>query len=231
MLVYVYHKPRMSESHSTPHLSTKRNHNYDQIILFGDSITQQSESQDSGFGFGPALRNEYIRKLDVVNRGFSGYTGPLALHVLPQFMPTPSQANVRLLVVFFGANDACLPGEKQHVPLDKYEESLKSIISHEVVKQHGGCKILLITSGPVDEWQMDNSQSTDDSSLHRQRTAENTRVYAEACRKVAREMRVGCVDLWNVFMKAAGWREGDRLVGSRRVERSKILGELLKDGM
>lgn len=30
---------------------------YDKIILFGDSITQQSFAQTSGFAFGPALQN------------------------------------------------------------------------------------------------------------------------------------------------------------------------------
>ena len=30
---------------------------YDQFILFGDSITQQSGSQNTGFGFAPALQN------------------------------------------------------------------------------------------------------------------------------------------------------------------------------
>ena len=30
---------------------------YDQFLLFGDSITQQSASQDRGFAFMPALQN------------------------------------------------------------------------------------------------------------------------------------------------------------------------------
>lgn len=43
----------------------------DQIVLFGDSITQQSFHP--GFhGWGAVLANAYVRKLEVVNRGFSG---------------------------------------------------------------------------------------------------------------------------------------------------------------
>jgi hypothetical protein len=59
---------------------------YDQIFLLGDSITEFSENgQAGGFGFGPAVRAgmspltadlpsanlliDYIRRLDVVNRG------------------------------------------------------------------------------------------------------------------------------------------------------------------
>jgi hypothetical protein len=30
---------------------------YDQIILFGDSITEYAENQRAGFNFAPALRN------------------------------------------------------------------------------------------------------------------------------------------------------------------------------
>lgn len=53
----------------------------DQIILFGDSITQQSFSQERGFAFGAELSNQYVRKLDVINRGFSGYNTAQALKV------------------------------------------------------------------------------------------------------------------------------------------------------
>ena len=34
---------------------------YDQFILFGDSITQQSAAQDKGFGFAPALQNGMLQ--------------------------------------------------------------------------------------------------------------------------------------------------------------------------
>jgi lysophospholipase L1-like esterase len=40
------------------------------IICFGDSITQRGNDELDGWV--SSLSNEYIRKLDVVNRGFSG---------------------------------------------------------------------------------------------------------------------------------------------------------------
>ena len=43
----------------------------DQILLFGDSITQKSFDPVI-HGWGAILANEYMRKLDVVNRGYSG---------------------------------------------------------------------------------------------------------------------------------------------------------------
>lgn len=50
---------------------------------------------------------------------------------------------------------------------------------------------------------------------------------------VAREVGVPCLDLWGVMMKIAGWegKKGEVLVGSKRRERSDVLGELLRDGL
>eukprot|EP00397_Hematodinium_sp_SG-2012_P062470 GEMP01084428.1.p1 GENE.GEMP01084428.1~~GEMP01084428.1.p1 ORF type:complete len:217 (+),score=42.22 GEMP01084428.1:72-722(+) len=50
-----------------------------EIILFGDSITQQSFSIDNG-GWGARLSDHFSRRADVLNRGFSGYTTRWALN-------------------------------------------------------------------------------------------------------------------------------------------------------
>ena len=77
-----------------------------QWVLFGDSITQR--------GFGPGgwasvLADAYTRKVDVINRGYSGYTSRWAVHLLDQVFPPQAAADVQLATVFFGANDAALP--------------------------------------------------------------------------------------------------------------------------
>lgn len=190
-------------------------HAYPQFILFGDSITQGAENTCAA-----ALRDKYIRRVDIVNRGFSGYTSPLAQDLLPQFYPTPTQAHVRLLIVFFGANDACLPGSSQYVPLEKYVECLKDILLHDVVRAHG-TKLVLIVPAPVDEWQLVNGQ----------RTAANTKRYADACRAVGTELGVPTLDLWSAFMNAAGWRDGEPLVGSKEAQKSEVLARFLSDGL
>jgi hypothetical protein len=38
----------------------------DQFVLFGDSVTQHSFSQEKGFAFGAELSDQYARKLDVI---------------------------------------------------------------------------------------------------------------------------------------------------------------------
>lgn len=67
--------------------------------------------------------------------------------------------------------------------------------------------------------------------FERQRTAEHTKLYADACREIGKELGVPVLDLWSIFMAEAGWREGEPLSGSIKSERNKVLGELLHDGM
>lgn len=188
---------------------------YPQIILFGDSITEQSEAS-----FAASLRQQYARKADVINRGFSGYTSKLALDVLPKFFPVFPQSDVSIMTIFFGANDACLPGSAQHVPLEEYTACMKSIVQNKLVRRHG-TRVVLIIPAPVDEYQLSNDQ----------RTAANTKLYADACRQVGQELKLPTVDLWSVFMKKAGWDGASKLIGSKDCERSKVLMELLSDGL
>ncbi|KAK7538626.1 SGNH hydrolase-type esterase domain-containing protein [Phyllosticta citribraziliensis] len=203
---------------------------YDEFLLFGDSITQASAPND-GFGFAAALAKAYARRLDVVNRGFSGYTTEQALKVLPRFMPTPDHAKVRLMTVFFGANDACVKGGStgQHVPLETYVENLKAICTHDVVKAHNP-RLIIITPPPINEWKM---EATDQAKGHNglQRTAEQTKTYANAARKVGEELGIPVLDLWTIFMSRAGWVAGEPLPGCKSVPRNDLIEELMYDGL
>lgn len=132
-------------------------------------------------------------------------------------------------MIFFGANDACLPGQSQHVPLDQYCETLKRLCLHPTVTAHGP-QILLVTPPPVNEYQLTIRDALKGCTVP-QRTAANTKSYAAACRKVGKELNVPVVDLWHAYMSKAGWKEGEPLTGSRDVDRNEILESLLQDGM
>lgn len=193
---------------------------YKQIVLYGDSITQVSGSQDLGFGFAPAFQTDYIRRLDVVNRGLSGYNTRQALRVIPWAIPTPAQGDVRLITIFFGANDATYSGHSQHVPLDEYQENLKKIVNHPMITIHKP-QILLLTPPPVNEHQF----------MFPDRTAERTKTYADALKKTAQELNLPVVDIWSAFLRKAGWQDGDPLLGRKDVEESDKLKQLLLDGL
>ncbi|KAF2718033.1 lipolytic enzyme [Polychaeton citri CBS 116435] len=218
----------------------------DQFLLFGDSITQQSFSQSQppgrgGFAFNAALSNAYIRRLDIVNRGLSGYNTTQALRVLPQVIPRPETARLRFLTVFFGANDARLPNTpgspQQSVDLPLYMENLRQIIQHPCVQAHEGTRIIVITPPPVEErlgLQIDKLDAPE--ILAPKRTALNAGNYAEAAKGVAGEMNVACLDLWSFMMERAGfiaakYQAQHDLPGSLVVEENEMLRSWLHDGL
>ena len=206
----------------------------DTIFLFGDSITQQGYNQDRGFSWTAALADTYIRRLNVLNAGLSGYSTDKALSQLSRVLPSPSQARIRLLIVFFGANDSRLPntlGAPQHVPLEVYKDNLKKIVQHSLVEAHQP-RVLIVTPPPVDEGMCEGDDLANGIDQVR-RKAEVTKAYAKGAREVSVELGVECLDLWSVFMREVGWEEGQPLVGRKGVEHdgSKGLSRLLRDGL
>jgi len=210
----------------------------DQILLFGDSLTQQSSSQETGFAFHPALQDTYIRRLDVVNRGFSGYNTAQALKVLPHIIAapttTPTGGRIRLVTIFFGANDARLPntpGPSQFVPLEAYRANLRTIATYAPLRAHQP-RIVLITPPPIDERLCEITDAAKGIHVTR-RTAANTAAYAQAVRDLGRELGVPVLDLWTAFMREAGWNGSFDvpLVGAKEAPQSEVLVGLLHDGL
>jgi len=187
----------------------------DVFLLFGDSITQRGADPLHGFGWVAALSNAYIRKLNVVNAGLSGYNTRQALSLLPQIIPPPEQTNVRFMVIFFGANDARFPNTgkpEQHVPIQEYRENLKKMIRHPSVQAHNPI-IILMTPPPVDERLCERNELLKGVSIV-QRKAEVVHQYAQTVRDVSKELNVALLDVWTVFMERATWREGMLLIGA-----------------
>ncbi|KAL6705475.1 hypothetical protein ACN47E_006740 [Coniothyrium glycines] len=209
---------------------------YEQFFLFGDSITQDSFSQDRGFGFSAALQAAYIRRLDVVNRGFSGYTSRQALQILPAIIPSPEEAKIRFLTVFFGANDASLPDapNKQHVPLDEYRSNLEKIVKHPLIVAHDP-RIILIAPPPINEhlwWPRDQFNGYTSIS----RSASTTKKYADAVVELGAELDVPVINLWKAFMDKVKfnfeeWKVGSPLPGASSVAQNDVLVELMYDGL
>lgn len=208
---------------------------YDQFVLFGDSITQDSDNQERGFGSAAALQHAYIRRLDVVNHGLSGYNTRQALKVLPQIIPTPEEARIRLLYIFFGANDAALPQKhnSQHIPLSEYKANIEKLITHPLIKAHAP-RIILVTPGPVNEhktWPHDREKGMRSVS----RVAAITKSYADGAAAVGTKLGIPVVNLWKAFMTRAGWTEEwkdtEPLPGSLDREENEVLRELMYDGL
>ncbi|RYP03477.1 hypothetical protein DL764_005118 [Monosporascus ibericus] len=179
---------------------------YNQVVLFGDSLLQQSSAVQDGFSFQGALQDYCIRRLDVVNRGFSGYTTKNALQILSEIFPPFCESGPRIeyLVVLFGANDAALPipTNTQGIPIEQYMENLTKIITHERIKAHNP-KILLVTPPPLDEIRL---TKRDLEYGHKQvtRHAAVSAAYSQAARDVAGKVSgVVLVDLQKGIMDKA----------------------------
>ncbi|KAK4546534.1 hypothetical protein LTR36_001751 [Oleoguttula mirabilis] len=215
----------------------------DQFVLFGDSITQQSFSQSpatGSFAFGAALADAYARKLDVVNRGLSGYCTVQAYRALPLCIPEPEAVRMRFLLVFFGANDARIAGSPggpdQTVPLAEYKSNLRHIIEHPAVQVHEGVKIILVTTPPIDERKALRADQEKYPTLAMQRvlrrTAANTALYAQAARDLGEELGVPVLDIWSAMVARAGHSRHDPITpGSMEAPVNDTLQSYLHDGL
>ena len=123
------------------------------VVLFGDSITQQSFSAG---GWGGLLSDHYVRRADVLNRGYSGYNVRWAKQIVDDLFPVgPAAPKPSLVTIFFGANDASSGdpphNSRQHVPVAEYAETLEQMVRHIRRSAGDDTAIVVITPPPGDE--------------------------------------------------------------------------------
>ena len=197
--------------------------NRPRIVLFGDSITEQSFGDG---GFGAALADKYRRHADVLLRGYSGYNSrdavALLKHVLPLDDPTPPV----LVTVCFGANDAVKEtsamADVQGCPLAEYAENLRAILNH-LARLDPPPRVLVMTPPPVNaqRWKRtcDENQYHDDPTPDRD--LNRTGRYAHAALGVARAFAskakagaenrdpfdVAGLNLFDKLLGVDGWEE------------------------
>ncbi|KAF8162905.1 SGNH hydrolase-type esterase domain-containing protein [Crassisporium funariophilum] len=215
----------------------------DVFMLFGDSITQGGWEPDLN-GFGQRLSHVYARRLDVLNRGLSGYNTDWAIPVFEQvrafILSTEPRASatrefkciakhtdthapkVRVLAIWFGANDACIQPSPQHVPLAKFKANLVHMVNmlKSPTSPHYSptTRIILITPPPVDTYQRRADLEAREPPLALDRMFEVTRAYAKGVQEVGMAEGVPVVDVWTTL-----W------IGADRNERE--LKKYLRDGL
>ncbi|SCV69257.1 BQ2448_2277 [Microbotryum intermedium] len=179
------------------------------VMMVGDSITQGAWALN---GTGAALANAYQRKLDVVNRGFSGVW---ALAVAKEFLPkkTDHLPKMALMTIWLGANDAALPPSPQSITVEEFKATLHSIIN--LVKDSNSpwysptTKFLLITPPPVDADVRNNELASRIPARVPDRDTERTRLFAVAVLEVGQEAGIPVVDTWTaITQRAAQTPEG-----------------------
>ena len=181
------------------------------FILFGDSITQRGNATG---GWSARLADTYGRRVDILNRGYSGYNTSKALKLLPLVFPANSTPPA-LVTVFLGANDAALlhlHTSGHHVPVELYAAQLAAIV-RGIREAYGerAPPVVLIAPPPVDEparVKANNERHGTPLDAPPERTCEVTGEYAAACRRVAAQLDCPCLCTFSHFQEAhPTWRE------------------------
>eukprot|EP00797_Seminavis_robusta_P017560 Sro261_g101890.1 Isoamyl acetate-hydrolyzing esterase 1 homolog (247) ;mRNA; r:77191-78046 len=172
------------------------------IVLFGDSITEQAFGVEGKVGWASLLASDYARRADVLNRGFSGYNTQMALPLLPKVFP-PSKDNqegsgILFCTVFFGANDACLPGERQHVPIEEYAKNLETIIGtirSAATKDDDKFPIILMTPPPFDPAAWRKCRDLEEDG----RANNVAKSYGEKVLELGKSLGCSVLNVWNLL--------------------------------
>ncbi|KAL4164215.1 hypothetical protein KRP22_004835 [Phytophthora ramorum] len=162
------------------------------FYFIGDSITEHASQPDKS-GFITLLQNHYVRSVDCVNRGLSGYNSKWVLqHGMPIFaQELQLQYSASFVTVFLGANDAVLehgPDKAQFVSLQSYRANLQSIVQTVRPLLAPGGHVLLITPPCV----IDSARQGDRSNA-------SAAKYAKACVELAAAENVHVLDLHTYF--------------------------------
>ncbi|KAA8519695.1 hypothetical protein F0562_013860 [Nyssa sinensis] len=210
------------------------------IYLFGDSITEESFGDGA---WGASLAHHFSRTLDVVLRGYSGYNTRWALRVVNRVFPPETAVGSGgaplAIMLFFGANDACLPDRCsafQHVPVDEYKQNLHAIVGF-FKNRWPTTQVVLITPPPIDEVGRLLHPFVENTLGLPERTNEAAGVYAKACVAVAVECGIPVVDLWTRMQQFPEWqksflRDGLHLTqGGNRIVFEEVIGKLGETGL
>jgi len=169
-------------------------------VLVGDSITQQgygfygdgSEALQ-GRGWVSMLSEKYTRKVDFLNRGYSGFNSRWVDERLGQILSIDSR-KIDLAVVFLGANDASYKGQPAAVPASAYMRYLTNIVTR--LQRQWGAHVVLVGPPPIAETALKvrNAKSSHPRGLDRDNA--RARSFSKAAESVAKALHVPFVDAW-----------------------------------
>lgn len=185
-------------------LSDSVKHKVCKIYLIGNSNTQSGFSDG---GFVSQLADRYIRKCDVINRGFNGYTSEYLRHMLPRLLSQDHniESSVNIATILLGSNDA-IPKEEsnRHVNLERYRQNLEYIIN--LLQEQDIKNIILLSPPPVDHHSWDK-YLRENKGRTTNFGKEHVEPYADVCRELACKFNLPYIDLFNTILKEENWKE------------------------
>ncbi|KAJ2652321.1 isoamyl acetate-hydrolyzing esterase [Coemansia sp. RSA 1250] len=194
---------------------------YDTLLVFGDSITQFGSSPGIS-GFVSHLSGFYSRRMDVLNRGFSGYNTRDALRIVSHVFPKTNNMSLsakwawrdftipdapkppQLCIIFFGANDARFAPYTQHVPLNEFSINLRKLVSllrsPESEYYSPSTRILFVTPPAIGDKMVEEISRRDGHAPDRKNKV--TRLYADAVKETGKDLGIPVVDIWTAIEDA-----------------------------
>ena len=123
------------------------------IILFGDSLTEWSFYSEDSKGLGDVLTTRYDSRATIENEGRAGYCSTWLLPNFDSIIQRVRKQETQpplLFTIWLGANDACPPEYRPHVPLDKFEANLRYFVD-TILAEEKMCttKVVLIAPPPI----------------------------------------------------------------------------------
>lgn len=174
--------------------------------------------------------------LPVVTHRWTGYNTNWGIPIFKQIMSGATKApsaKIRLVVIFFGANDASLPFSMQHVPLAKYAQNLSDMV--EMITDSSSSryipdvKVVLVAPPPVNEVQW--KERCEERGNPLDRSNELTKEYANAVKDVAKQHNVPVVDLWTEITNQVSVHSGNEKPLSNGKTSHRDLSDFLYDGL
>jgi len=175
--------PGESEAHTQP----KRK----KALFFGDSITQHGLNPSIN-GWLCQFADWWTRRVDVINRGFSGYNSRWGVLIVDEVVVSE---NPDIVFVFFGANDAVDTWVGQHVPLVEYKSNMEKIFDTLQTKLPKA-KLVIITPPPIWEEKLEEMNRAKGRHPTLDRTNERTLQYASVCKDLGAQRGIPVVDAW-----------------------------------
>lgn len=177
-----------------------------------------------------AQRRATLNRIPIISGYNSKWAVPILDQMIPQKMDISQRARIRLVVLFFGANDSAKAGTFQHVPIDEYANNLSMMI-RRINQYSTDTRIVIITTPPVNEDQWHKASEQGGPDLRRSNKV--AKAYAESAKEVARSYKVPYVDLWSEIMNLAHDPEGCVKVDSSAdiISQKRNLSEFMSDGL
>ena len=169
-------------------------------VLLGDSQTQLA--WEAG-GWAQSLAEKFVRRVDIINRGFSGYNTRMIQTILPEALNQNMLKTAKIVCIFLGSNDASIEDKnpEQAVPVEEFGENLLRIISYLLSNGVAKESLVIVSPPPIlpEKWTAALNMRPG-PTLPNCKSNELTKVFAKECGEVAKRFNLTFVDLFTYMM-------------------------------